>query len=352
MLWFEQMRSLLNRNDVRRLVIWVLIVMSILVSVPYLVPSFRLVLAAEILIFCIYALSFNLLLGYTGLVSYGHAGFLAIGGYSAAIAFTKFDQGIYLSIAWGVMGALIVSVVVGLILVRVSSFYFSMLSLAMGQLVYLVANKWYSVTGGDNGVHGMVREGWLATAAGFYYFVLAFGIAVTLLMLRYIGSPVGYSLRALRENRKRLNFIGVNPLAVQYLSIVVSGMVAGLAGALYVFLGSSVDPGIAHVNKSFEPLLSSILGGIHSFWGPIVGTIFFKLIEAVFVSVVPTLWPLFMGTILILFTVGWPYGVIGFIQDPRFHIWMWKPTLRSLRYYHDSWYLLNIRREKYWKIKD
>jgi branched-chain amino acid transport system permease protein len=286
-------------------------------------------------------------MGYAGLVSYGHVAVFAVGCYGAAIATTRFQLGFLTSLCSATALATVFGMVLGLILVRVTYFYFSMLTMALGQLIFLVANRWYDVTSGDAGIQGISRGEFFASKGSYYYLVLFISCTVLFLLYRLLNSPIGYSLQALRENRKAVSFLGMNVFSIQYLALVISSSIGGLAGALYAFLSNSIDPSVASMYLSFEPLLSCILGGVHVFLGPVIGTVMFKSFEAVLVNLAPAFWPFFVGAMLIFFTIALPWGVIGFLQDPRFVRWLWVPTMKVFVRYHDAWFYFYRNRTRF-----
>ncbi|HEY3099447.1 MAG TPA: branched-chain amino acid ABC transporter permease [Methylomirabilota bacterium] len=278
---------------------------------PLALPPFFLQLLTEIAIVGLFATAFNLLMGFGGMVSFGHAAYFALGAYTAALLVKRAGVPMLLALPVAPVAAAVGALLFGFFIVRLSHTYFAMLSLAFAQIVFTVIFKWKGLTGGDDGVLDVWPPGLLKSPAAYYYFTLVI-VAVGLLALHAIvESPFGYALRCVRDNPRRARFIGIDVRRHQLVAFVVSGAFSGLAGALFAFYNGSVFPDFAYFTKSFEPLVVALLGGVQSFFGPLAGAFGFKVLEWLVSRQWPVYWPLFLGTSVIVVIVVLPQGFVG-----------------------------------------
>jgi branched-chain amino acid transport system permease protein len=278
---------------------------------PLALPPFFLQLLTEIAIVGLFATAFNLLMGFGGMVSFGHAAYFALGAYTAAVLVKRAGVPMLLALPAAPVAAAVGALLFGFFIVRLSHTYFAMLSLAFAQIVFTVIFKWKSLTGGDDGMLDVWPPALLKSAAAYYYFTLVV-VALGLLALHAIvESPFGYALRCVRDNPRRARFIGIDVRRHQLAAFVVSGAFSGLAGALFAFYNGSVFPDFAYFTKSFEPLVVALLGGVQSFFGPLAGALGFKVLEWLVSRQWPVYWPLFLGTIVIVVIVVLPQGFVG-----------------------------------------
>jgi branched-chain amino acid transport system permease protein len=282
-----------------------------LVLAPLVLPPFFLQLLTEIAIVGLFATAFNLLMGFGGMVSFGHAAYFAIGAYTAALLVKRAGVPMLLAVPAAPIAAAVGALIFGFFIVRLSHTYFAMLSLAFAQIVFTVIFKWKGLTGGDDGLLDVWPPALLKSPVAYYYFTLVV-VGLGLLALHaVIESPFGYALRSVRENPRRARFIGIDVRRHQLVAFVVSGAFSGLAGALFAFYNGSVFPDFAYFTKSFEPLVVALLGGVQSFWGPLAGAFGFKILEWLVSRQWPVYWPLFLGTIVIVVIVVLPQGFVG-----------------------------------------
>jgi branched-chain amino acid transport system permease protein len=278
---------------------------------PLALPPFFLQLLTEIAIVGLFATAFNLLMGFGGMVSFGHAAYFALGAYAAALLVKRAGVPMLLALPAAPLVAAGGALLFGFFIVRLTHTYFAMLSLAFAQIVFTVIFKWKSLTGGDDGLLDVWPPATLKSPAAYYYFTLA-TVALSLIALHAVSeSPFGYALRSVRENPRRARFIGINARRLQLLAFVISGAFSGLAGGLFAFYNGSVFPDFAYFTKSFEPLVVALLGGAQSFFGPLAGAFGFKILEWLISRQWPVYWPLFLGTIVILVIVALPQGFVG-----------------------------------------
>jgi branched-chain amino acid transport system permease protein len=280
------------------------------------------VFLTEMLIMILFAISFNLLFGYTGLLSFGHAAFFSIGSYVTGLVLLHIYPSIPLAFVTGVVAAAIAAWIIGYFCVRLDEIYFAMLTLAFGMMVHTIIWKWDRLTGGADGLVDIPRpnlnlllfEVDLSSINSYYYFTLVL-VAIALFVLWIIvNSNFGLALRAVRENSERLQFVGINVRRYRLISFVISGFFCGLAGALFGPFLKSITPSIAFWTKSAEPVFMSLLGGTKIFLGPAVGAVIFMYLKEI-ISGYTELWMIYLGAILIGFVLFLPGGIVGFLNE-------------------------------------
>ncbi len=272
----------------------------------------------QFFIWSLFAVSFNLLMGYTGMVSFGQAAYLGIGGYTAGLLLKNIPGlSFYLGLAASPVGGALAALIIGYFCVRRTHIYFAILTLAFGHIVYLIAFKWYDFTGGDNGLIGIPVPDWVSepTFANYYKFVLILCLVAIYLLWRIVNSPFGKALTAIRENPERADFIGIPVDRYRLYAFVLAGAFSGLAGALIMANERSVNPDLAHWTQSTQVLLMSLLGGVYTFFGPIVGALLLRTMDTDITQNYPEIWQLFLGGVLVLILFGLPGGIVGFIQE-------------------------------------
>jgi branched-chain amino acid transport system permease protein len=280
---------------------------------PLVLPPFFLQLLTEIAILGLFATAFNLLMGFGGMVSFGHAAYFALGAYTAALLVKRAGVPLLLALPAAPLVAAAGALLFGFFIVRLTQTYFAMLSLAFGQIVFTVIFKWKALTGGDDGLLDVWPPILLKSPVAYYYFAVAVVGLCVLGLHAVVESPFGYALRAIRENPRRARFIGINVRRHQLVAFVISGAFSGVAGALFAFYNGSVFPDFAYFTKSFEPLVVALLGGVQSFAGPLVGAFGFKLLEWAISRQWPIYWPLFLGSVVIAVIVVLPQGFVGLL---------------------------------------
>jgi len=300
---------------------WVLVVVLVAMWIPWLGSRFYTFIATDIAILALFALSLNLLLGYTGLVSFGHAAYFGIGAYVCAILMKTYGVPFVLSFpAAGIVAALF-ALAFGFFCVRLTKIYFAMLTLAFAQIVWAICFKWNDVTGGEQGLPNVPYPelAWIGSIPGlgglragdhFYLLVLVLVAVAVAALYRIVSSPYGRMLTVIRENPERAEFIGINVRLYQLSAFATAGFFAGLAGALFGIFNRGVFPDFAYWTKSAEVLIMTILGGMGHFWGPAVGAMVLTLLNQEITSYTQY-WPLILGTILIVLLFGFRGGIVG-----------------------------------------
>lgn len=280
------------------------------IALPYLGASgFVVSLVSTILISATLAASVNFLAGNGGMVSLGHAGIAAASAYGAGWASREgFDPGMQVLFALGM--TVFVSLIYGLLSMRTSGIYFLMVTLAVGMLIYGLAFRLSSVTGGENGISGIQRPEWMASYWIYYYVVLAAFVAATALLYVVGNSPFGASLRGIRDSESRMRSLGYSVRSYKLGAFMISGSVAGLAGLLAVWHTHFVSPSSAGVDRSVHLIVMVILGGVGTLLGPLIGAAVVVLVENVLSSHVDR-WPTVLGLIFILVILFARAGIAG-----------------------------------------
>ena len=294
------------------------IILLLLVILPLFLSAYPLTLLTQALIYAILAMSLDLLLGYTGLASLGHAAYLGVGAYSVGVLTTQYGANFWVTLAVGVLLAMVVAAVFGLVALRATGVYFLMITLALGMVVWGLAHRWVSLTQGDNGIPGIPRPDlglpWsLARAMPFYYFVLA-GFLLAFWILRVIVcSPFGQSLVGIRESESRMRTLGYHVWLHKYVGFVIAGALGGFCGVLWAYYNGFVSPGDVELATSVEVLLMVALGGRGTLVGPAVGAGVIVLLKN-FVSVYTQRWLLILGVVYVLTIIYAPEGIVGAVK--------------------------------------
>ena len=285
----------------------------VLLAGPLLMTSYWTGLLTQIVILAILAMSLDLLLGYTGLPSLGHAGFFGVAAYGVGILSTTYQVDVWTSAAGGLLTGLVLAALLGLIVSHVRDVYFLMITLALGMVLWGLSYRWIPMTGGDNGIAGIPRlEAHLGLPTTgpvpFYYVALLVLAASGLLMVLLVRSPFGLTLRGIRENERRMRSLGVNTWLHCYLSYVLSGAFASVAGVMWAYYNGFVSPTYLDLTASSELFLMVTLGGPATLVGPVLGAGAIVLLKNV-MSAYTARWLLVLGIVYIV-TIMWaPQGI-------------------------------------------
>lgn len=279
-------------------------------------------IAARVLVMALAAMGLNLLLGYTGVLSFGHAAYFGLGAYGAGLTLKYVAASTPLAMLAGTLLGGIAGTLFGLLLVRRRGVYFAMVTIAFGQVCFYIAYKWDDFTGGYDGLRGFVRaplDFGLFTidiannGTLFYYFVLVvFGLAVGLQAL-ILKSPFGRTMLAIRENERRARFLGLPVEKHIWLSFSISCFFTALAGTLYALLNNFADPLGLNYIMSGNIVMIAVMGGMRTFWGPLVGAVLFVMLQD-YVSSMTTNWMSFVGLVFVLVVLFFPRGLMGVLQ--------------------------------------
>ena len=307
-----------------RVLRWAVPLLAALVVFPWVVEPYQTTLFSYGLVMAIAALGFNLLLGYTGLLSFGHSAYFGVGAYAVALIVKYLHvTSLEIFVVGGVLASAAISALFGFVCVRYTRIFFSILTMALSQVLWSLAFKFFWVTGGSDGLRvptpsllGMHidpgEDKMTYLAHRYYYYVLAIFLVCTALMWVIVHSPFGKALQAIRDNETRAEFVGVQVRHYRWVAFVVSGTYTGLAGALWVPLNGLTTPDILHWGFSGEIVFFTVLGGFGTFAGPIVGAIVFNYLKTFAVGYT-VYWQMFLGVVLVTMVMALPTGIMGMV---------------------------------------
>jgi branched-chain amino acid transport system permease protein len=284
--------------------------LALLAAVPFVVPGYKTSLVIEMMIFATLAMSIDILAGFAGRVSLGHGAIFGIATYVVLYYVTTAAGSPWVAMLLGVAAATAAAMVFALLAIRTSGVYFLLLTLALGMIVWGMCLRWTSVTGGENGLRGVVAPPWLAAQAVFYFFILIVTALMTWLMWRFAHSPFGLALQGIRESESRMRALGYNVPLHLFIAFTISGFFAGLAGTLYAFFNSFVSPSTVALAQSVEGLLMVIVGGVGTLFGALVGAAVIITLENL-VSFYTERWPMVLGLMFIVTMIFAPEGLLG-----------------------------------------
>ena len=293
--------------------IWWIAALVVLCLVPLILPRFYVYLISIILVYGLFAMSNNLPLGFGGIYQLHHAVFYGFGAYGTALVITKSGISPWIAFLVGPLVAAALSLIMGLICIRLSKLYFGMLQISLGSLVWAVVYRWYSFTGGDDGIHNISVPDIISSYQGAYYFALIVTCLSLYVMYTILKSPYGSTLQGIRDNPVRSAMIGVNVKRHQLLALIIAGFFAGTAGTLYVVVDNTVFPDMMFWTLSMESVIMCLLGGWLTFLGPMLGAALIVLIRT-FVSTYTVYWALVLGIIFMLVIFFLPNGVVGWVE--------------------------------------
>ncbi|MBI3824378.1 MAG: branched-chain amino acid ABC transporter permease [Candidatus Rokubacteria bacterium] len=307
----------------RRTLLYALPVIAVLLVLPWVADQYSTILLAYGLVMAIAALGFNLLLVYTGLLSFGHSAYFGVGAYAVAmmVKYLKVSS-MELFVVGAIVASAAVSALFGFVCVRYTRIFFSILTLALSQVLWSLAFKFFWITGGTDGLRvptpsllGVTPGGDKIAflARGYYYYVLVLFLACAAVMWVIVNSPFGKALQAIRDNETRASFVGVQIWRCRWVAFVVSGVFTGLAGALWVPLNGLTTPDILHWQFSGEIVFMTVLGGFRTFAGPIVGAVVFNYLKTYAVGYT-VYWQLLLGVILVTLVLSLPTGIVGMVE--------------------------------------
>jgi len=292
----------------------IIALLVVLVILPSIIPRFYIYILAVIFMTALLAMSLNMVVGHGGLFQFHHGAFYGVGAYTAALMLTKTSLPMWLGFVAGPFMAAFVGLLIGMFCVRLTKLYFGMLQISLGSLVWAIAFRWYSFTGGDDGIHGIPLPSLISSTKGAYYFGLILLILCVTVIYLIFKSPFGATLQAIRDNPERCEAIGINVRRHQLIAIVIATFFAGIAGVLFVVVEGSVFPDLLFWVFSLELFIMCLLGGWFTFAGPILGAAIMISLRT-FVGIYTEYWTLILGIILILLIFFLPEGVWGYLLE-------------------------------------
>jgi branched-chain amino acid transport system permease protein len=315
-----------GREQARRLLALAAIWAALLLAPYWMVPlGGYTALGTRVLVLGLAAMSVNFLLGFTGVLSFGHAAYFGLGAYGAGFALKFLAPSTPLALLCGMLLGGIAGAMLGALIAGRRGVYFAMVTIAFGQVFYYIAFQWSSLTGGDDGLRGFSRQPLdlgimtvdiLSNANAFYYFVLvcvALAVAVMGFILR---SPFGRTMIAIRENKQRARFLGIPVDRHIWIAFTLSCFFMGFAGALYALVNNFADPRGLHYSQSGDFVMMAVMGGMRSFWGPLLGAAIFVVLQD-YLSSITVNWMSFVGMLFVAIVMFFPRGLLGFIRRKR-----------------------------------
>ncbi len=303
------------------------VIWAALIFAPHWMPWFGgyTALGSRVLVLGLGAMSVNFLLGFTGVLSFGHAAWFGLGAYGAGLCLKWVALSTPLSLLAGTLLGGIAGALLGALLVRRRGVYFAMVTIAFGQVFYYIAFQWSTLTGGDDGLRGFERQpldfrlfkiDLLHSDANFYYFVLICFAAAVAAMAFILRSPFGRTMIAIRENERRARFLGIPVELHIWVAFTLSCFFMAFAGALYALLNNFADPRAFHYTLSGDFVIMAVMGGMRTFWGPLLGAIVFVVLQD-YISSVTVNWMSFIGSLIVLIVLFFPRGILGLARQRK-----------------------------------
>lgn len=299
-----------------------IVIFLVLLILPSFIPRFYTYILALIFVTSLLAMSLNLVVGHGGLFQFHHGVFYGVGAYTVALMLKKTSLPMWAGFIAGPIVAAMIGLIIGWLCVRLSRLYFGMLQISLGSLIWVIVFRWYSFTGGDDGIFGIPMPSLLSSSKNSYYFILIILAICLILMYMILKSPFGSTLQAIRDNPQRCEAIGINVRRHQLIAIVIATFFAGIAGVLFVALERSVFTDLLFWTLSLEIFIMCLLGGWFTFAGPILGAAIMVALRT-FVGIFTEYWTLILGIMLILIIFFLPEGVMGYLEK------IFKPRTRE-----------------------
>jgi len=301
-----------------------ILVWLLLLAMPYWLVAIGgyVELGTRVVVLGLAAISLNFLLGYTGVLSFGHAAYFGLGAYGVGMIIRYAVPSTGLGIVVGTLVGTVAAAVIGPLIIRLRGVYFAMVTIAFGQVFYFIAFRWSDVTGGDDGLSGWTRLpinlgitniDILHKPTAFYYLALVAFAVATGVMAWLLRSPFGRTLIAIRENERRARFLGIPVDQHIWISWVISCCFVSLAGALYALLNNFVDPRALYWTQSGDFVIMAVLGGMRSFWGPLIGAAIFVVLQD-YLSSLTENWMSLLGLFFVLVVLFFPRGILGMLR--------------------------------------
>ncbi|MBA4791746.1 MAG: branched-chain amino acid ABC transporter permease [Pseudomonadota bacterium] len=281
--------------------------------VPLFVPTYQVSILTEVLIYAVLAMAVDILAGYAGRTPLCLGAIFGVSTYVTVYWTSTMAGSPYVGMALGIVAATVVAMVFAVLAIRTTGVYFLLLTLALGMIIWGICLRWTSVTGGENGLRGSVRPAELAANLPFYYVVFVAVAVITFIMWRFVRSPFGLTLRGIRDSESRMRSLGYNVSLHMFIAFTVSGIFAGVAGALYAMFNDFVSPSTVALTQSVEGLLMAITGGVGTLFGSFIGALAIIGLENA-VSLYTERWQTVLGLVFILIMIFAPEGILGGIR--------------------------------------
>jgi branched-chain amino acid transport system permease protein len=290
---------------------------AVALSLPFFAGDFYINLASQIFIAAIFALSLNLLVGFGGMTSLGHASYLGVAAYLSALMTSRYGFGHGTAALISILGTVLMAAFFGLIALRATGLGFLMITLALSQVLWGLAYRMSSVTNGDNGIAGLTRPApfgiSLDSAASFYWFALIVAVIAFVMMAIFVSSSFGSSLKGVRDQPRRMAALGFNPWMIRWITFIYAGFWGGIAGLLYVYYNKYIHPTSLSTTSSAEALLGVIAGGSGTLGGPAVGAALVLLLKN-YASAYIERWNMLLGLVFLLIVLVMPTGIVPGVQ--------------------------------------
>ena len=286
----------------------------VLLFLPSVLTRFYTYILSLIFVTALLAMSLNMVVGHGGLFQFHHCVFYGVGAYAFALMITKAGLPMWISFIVAPFVSALTGLIIGWLCVRLTKLYFGMLQISLGSLIWAIIFRWYSLTHGDDGIHGIPMPDLIASTTSAYYFIFLFFVLCLVVMYLIFKSPFGMTLQAMRDNPDRCAAVGINVRRHQLTAIVLATFFAGIAGVLFAVLERTVFPDLLFWVLSLEVFIMCLLGGWFTFAGPAVGAAITVALRT-FVGIYTEYWTLVLGVLLILLIFFLPEGVMGFIYS-------------------------------------
>ena len=311
-----------HRDLIAAAAIW-----AVLALAPLWMPLFGgyTALGTRMLVLGLGAMAVNFLLGFTGVLSFGHAAWFGLGAYGCGLTLKFVALSTPVGLFAGTLLGGVAGGILGALMAHRRGVYFAMVTIAFGQVFYYIAYQWSSLTGGDDGLRGFVRQplhlGFatvdiLNDPKAFYYFILVCFAAVVGIMAFVLRSPFGRTMIAIRENERRARFLGIPVTFHIWIAFTLSCFFMAFAGSLYSLVNNFADPGGLHYSLSGDFVIMAVMGGMRTFWGPLLGAAVFVVLQD-YISSLTVNWMSFIGTLIVLIVLFFPRGILGLLQRRR-----------------------------------
>ena len=304
------------------------VIFVVLLLAPSFLPRFYTYFLTVIFVTALLAMSLNLCVGHGMLFQFHHGVFYGVGAYTAGLLLAKTSVPWWIAFIAGPLAAALAGLLIGLFCIRLDRLYFGTLQISLGSLIWAIAFRWYSLTGGDDGIHGIPIPDFISSIKSSYYFVLiVLGICLILLYL-IIKSPFGSTLQAIRDNPERCAAVGINVRRHQLMAIVIATFFGGVAGVLFVVMEGSIFPDLLFWMLSLDIFIMCLLGGWFTFAGPILGAAIIVSLRT-FVGTYTEYWTLILGVVLILLIFFLPEGIMGYNYWEKIRTWSKRGAIKS-----------------------